>query len=243
MKKFFAFLIIFVSMYWGYHNIYLNNSSFDDDEEFEEESEGEIKTYTNNKDLDEYEFLKNAKPPKKLLAQIENESEEPLKTTKTTSDLEDSSGETGATIEGRKVIGTDFRNLQTLPHDYVFGNEYNSNWKSLALKEFNDDEDSDAKIEILSEDSLVFIREKEAMFIEKVKITVSESDGNSGEFMAYVDSSNGEVLHAWDPASDPKGGSGSSLFEDEDDEDDDFSGGMEQSIDTIPEDFDSDEEE
>ncbi|MDH5581782.1 MAG: hypothetical protein OEY33_07730 [Bdellovibrionales bacterium] len=112
-------------------------------------------------------------------------------------------GDGHSLIQGRIVIGGDFTPLRNISQNYVFENEVNPDWKNLAIKEFMDDDDQDAQIDIHHLDSQVYLRDGTALFIEKVRIKVAESDGLGGEFNAYIDSSTGEVLHAWDPSNNP----------------------------------------
>ena len=165
IKKTFTTLFIFLVGVGLYLFFTDNSSEWEDEDKDKEEKAVKIKTFTNDRKLDDYEFLKNAKPPVMLNSKKENNGNNK----KSIGSLE-SERKIGVTIQGRNIIGAEFRKLDQVPHDYVFGNEYNPNWKAMALKEFNDeDEEGTSKIEIQQIDSLIFMREKQAMFIEKVK--------------------------------------------------------------------------
>lgn len=160
-----------------------------------------IKTY--NKEIATEDIELPSSKEKSSSDEVLEKSDESIKK-RGLDNMSRSKGDGHALIQGRMVIGGDFMPLKSVySQNYVFENEVNPDWKSLAVKEFMDDDEHDGQVDIFHLESQVYLRDGTALFIEKVRIKVAETDGIGGEFNAYLDSSTGEVLHAWDPSSDP----------------------------------------
>lgn len=107
-------------------------------------------------------------------------------------------------FNGRFVIGGDFKNVDVIPENISFENEINPSWKELAVKEYLDEDEDGMKVDVDHLEGLVFLREGVGLYVEKAKIKIWEGNVVAGEFMAYLDSKTGEVLHAWDPNATPE---------------------------------------
>jgi hypothetical protein len=116
----------------------------------------------------------------------------------------------------RTFIGPDFQPINNVPNNIKFENEVNPNWEKELIKEFLDEEEeAEANLEVQKLESLVFLKGEMGMYVEKVKIVVTEPKDMAGSFFAYVDSSSGEIFHAWEGDESPQNG----LFGDMDEED------------------------
>lgn len=197
MKKFFNLLII-IFLLTGLYKIFIGPNTDVRDAVLAPPSKVEIKTFSSNKAVPEKVFKESPKETTKVSSEkkITPVEPEPVPVYNDERPKDDM-------IQGRVVLGGDFMPVKQIPAQYTFENDINPNWKTLAMKEFVDEEEDMSRVEIDHLESQVFLREGVALYIEKVKIRVSEMDGLGGEFMAYVDSSSGEVLHAWDPGSKP----------------------------------------
>ena len=161
-----------------------------------------IKIKTFNKEIKPKDPQVEEKPVETKVVEVDEAPEEKeIPKRRETRPIEDGMGE--GYIQGRVVIGGDFTPLRNFSSNYVFENEINPNWKTLALREFMDEDEEGAQVDIYHLESQVYLRDGSALYIEKVRIKVAEADGLGGEFFAFIDSSTGEVLHAWDPESQP----------------------------------------
>ena len=88
-------------------------------------------------------------------------------------------------------------------------------------------------MEVQKLESLVFLKGQTGMYVEKVKIVVTEPKDMAGSFYAYVDSSSGEIFHAWEENEGPGAGMFGDMDEDMEDGqftetwDEDFEEGIE----------------
>jgi len=116
----------------------------------------------------------------------------------------------------RTFIGPDFRPITNVPNNIKFENKVSPDWEKKLVQEFIDDEDEvEANLEVQKLESLVFLKGDIGMYVEKVKIVVTEPKDMAGSFFAYVDSSSGEIFHAWEGDESPQ----EDLFGDMDEED------------------------
>jgi len=127
----------------------------------------------------------------------------------------------------RTFIGPDFRPLTHVPNNIKFENAISPNWEKNLIKEFLEDEETEANLEVQKLDSLVFVKDEIGMYVEKVKILVTEPKDMAGSFYAYVDSATGEIFHAWEENEDP----GSGMFGGMDDEEFDEEGHFIETVD------------
>ena len=193
MKKVFLLIIFSALGYLGY-------LFFTTGPEYEEEELVIEKTYEPKKEVPVYEFSGDE----------ETEVEEPPGLRVEKREVEENDGR-----QERTFIGPDFQPISNVPDNIKFENKVNPNWEKELIKEFLDDEEEvEANLEVQKLESLVFIKGETGMYVEKVKIVVTEPKDMAGSFYAYVDSSSGEIFHAWEGDESPQNG----LFGDMDEE-------------------------
>lgn len=195
MKKVFLLIIFSALGYLGY-------LFFTTGPEYEEEELVIAKTYVPEEEVPTYEFSGDEDT-------LEEEAPRGLR-------VEKREVEENFERRERTFIGPDFQPINNVPNNIKFENKVNPNWEKELIKEFLDDEEEvEANLEVQKLESLVFLKGEMGMYVEKVKIVVTEPKDMAGSFFAYVDSSSGEIFHAWEGDESPQNG----LFGDMDEED------------------------
>lgn len=199
MKNLFLFLMFFGLTYLGYMFFSSGPDYVEDDIEITD-------SYKQEEEILTYDFEDEA-PPEEEQKSVRVEEKE------VESDF--------ARVE-RRFLGPDFRPITDVPNNIKFENEVSPNWEKSLIKEFLDDDEIDANLEIQKLESLVFLKGEVGMYVEKVRIVISEPRDMAGSFYAYVDSSTGEIFHAWEEDEGPQMEMFGGMDEDDFDEESQF---------------------
>ena len=101
-------------------------------------------------------------------------------------------------IGDRTLIGSDLSAPQEIPADKEYINKISKDWKEQFLGFMNEGSEYDRKIKVNVLGSHIISHEKYLMNAESVKIDYIQPDGSSASFKAFINSSNGVIIHTYD---------------------------------------------
>jgi hypothetical protein len=135
----------------------------------------------------------NVEKISKSMEKSKKESEPMAKTS-----LQDFNLEKYKKIGDRTLIGSDLSAPQEIPTDKEYINKISKDWKEKFLGFMSEGSEYDRKIKMNVLGSHIISHEKYLMNAESVKIDYIQPDGSSASFKAFINSSNGVIIHTYD---------------------------------------------
>ncbi len=102
-------------------------------------------------------------------------------------------------IQDRQVINKDKVTINRLPASVSFVNKPSADWEKKLTQSLKAQAGNSLKeLEIKKERSLVWTRDENALLVESVVVSMTNTQDVSSSFRALVDSQTGKVLETWD---------------------------------------------
>lgn len=102
-------------------------------------------------------------------------------------------------IHGREIINQNKVKIDRLPASVSFINQPSADWEKKLTQSLKAQAGSSLKeLEIKKERSLVWTRDENALLVESVVVSMTNTQDVSSSFRALVDSQTGKVLETWD---------------------------------------------
>lgn len=103
-----------------------------------------------------------------------------------------------AKLQPRSVIDANKKPLNRLPASVSYVNKPSPDWEAKLHGSLKQQAPNLKEIKIEKENSLVWMRDNNALLVETVKISLKNQQDSQTSFRAMVDSQTGKVLETWD---------------------------------------------
>ena len=100
--------------------------------------------------------------------------------------------------EDRKIISQERRPIVRPTTQLSYVNTPSPDWEEKLHSSLKEQAPSAKNIQVTTEDSLVWMRDGNAILVESVKVVLQNQNGEESSFRALVDSQTGRVLESWD---------------------------------------------
>lgn len=105
---------------------------------------------------------------------------------------------TVAKLKPRVAIDSHKKPLNRLPASVTYANKPSPDWEQKLEANLKHQAPNLKEINIEKENSLVWMRDNNALLVESVKISLKNQHNSYSSFRALVDSQTGKVLETWD---------------------------------------------